>query len=165
MSKRRRRSGSTQRHGRDAFRSSLTPSLPRDDFDHFFDAFTFARPDPRPGVFHPEPELLADLAAIEDRRRWNPDPVEPPRRLAQGFGRIRVLPAPRSASQRPISGLRAGLYDPPPRLAFQQPQTVAVCVRRERRREVLHALKVAGARGLRPPRRSPFSDVSCKRRK
>lgn len=48
-------------------------------------------------------------------------------------------------------------------VSFRVPEAVLICVRRKRRKEVIHALGVAGARGLRKPRRSEFSEISCRR--
>lgn len=55
------------------------------------------------------------------------------------------------------------------RVGFQFPWQVMICIRRKRRREVLHALNVAGrifragggGGGFRRPRRNRFSEVRC----
>lgn len=48
-------------------------------------------------------------------------------------------------------------------LQFEAPQKVLVCVRRKRRKEVLHALKKVGRGGSsrRRRRRGPHSQISC----
>lgn len=56
--------------------------------------------------------------------------------------------------------------DLPYRVGFALPWQVVVCVRRKRRREVLHAFRIAGARGamrrlFRKPRRNEWSEVRC----
>lgn len=50
------------------------------------------------------------------------------------------------------------------RLGFHAPWQVIVCVRRKRRREVLHAIRVAGKRGVgrgKTQRRNSYSQVRC----
>lgn len=55
------------------------------------------------------------------------------------------------------------------RVGFQHPWQVMICIRRKRRREVLHALDIAGRRfrsgsgggGWKRPRRTQFSEVRC----
>lgn len=46
-------------------------------------------------------------------------------------------------------------------LAFTAPAETLVCVRRSRRKEVLHALKKTGKGGQRKPRRSRWRHVKC----
>lgn len=159
MARRNRRSrGSTQRAG------AISPphwiANPRVAPTDFYDWLTFALPPvrpPRPVDFLPD--LVPDLVPFEDRRLWSPDRLEPARRLPTGQAHFRVAPPP---AKRSTARLRALLW-PSHQVAFQQPERVAVCIRRQRRREVLHALNVAGSRGLRPPRRSQYTGVSCRR--
>jgi len=49
------------------------------------------------------------------------------------------------------------------RIGFQYPWQVMICVRRKRRKEVLHALKKTGGRGAphKKPRRNYWSEVRC----
>lgn len=50
------------------------------------------------------------------------------------------------------------------RLGFHAPWQVIICVRRKRRREVLHAIRVAGKRGVgrnKTQRRNSYSQVRC----
>lgn len=49
----------------------------------------------------------------------------------------------------------------PAALLFSAPQSVAVCVQRGQRREVLHALGKAGGK-VRPGKYGPFSKVRCR---
>lgn len=84
-----------------------------------------------------------------DRRLFEPARVRPAAAVVRGAARLVVF-KPRS---RVMSH----------RVSFAMPKKVALCVRRQRRREVLFAAGVGGARGRkRPPRRNEFSDVSCK---
>lgn len=87
------------------------------------------------------------MLEVEDRRRFHPSRKF---RSAASFSRPHhVL---KVKSSRALSA----------RVAFSAPKKVLVCVRRKRRKEVLHAKRVAGRGGLRRPRRSWFSDVSCR---
>lgn len=48
-----------------------------------------------------------------------------------------------------------------PGLSFAAPDSVLVCVRRSRRKEVLFAKNKAGKRGQKRPRRNYWSSISC----
>lgn len=51
-----------------------------------------------------------------------------------------------------------------PRLGFHLPWQVIICVRRKKRREVMHALKIAGRKGVgagKRQRRTEYSEVVC----
>lgn len=90
------------------------------------------------------------LLQSEDRRTYHPEGIyRPASSRFQSFHRLEV---PRdSAIGR----------DPWGRVAFSSPQNVFVCIRRKIRKEVLHALKKAGKRGQKAPRRSAYSDIQC----
>lgn len=111
----------------------------------------------------PSPPLVYDLRAISDRRTWHPEGVYRP---ASSFNRyqhtLTVRPVPR---QQVVS--RSSHYTPyvarsRALVRFENPDRVLVCVRRQRRREVLHALRKNGRRGQKPPRRSWYSSISCR---
>lgn len=92
------------------------------------------------------------LTQVEDRRDFHPAPhVRPARSFFKSFHRL-SLPQQTSLDD---------LWDVPTRVAFEQPHHVLVCVRRKMRKEVLHALKKAGRRGQKAPRRSAYSDIQC----
>lgn len=110
------------------------------------------------------------LRAIEDRRRFH-HPSSLLRRPRSSFRPYR-RPHPLTLSTRPSRLLvndalpySQALFTAPasrPRLAFQAPKRVLVCIRRQQRKEVLHALGKAGRSGQRRPRRSELSEISCK---
>jgi len=85
-------------------------------------------------------DLRPSLLPYEDRRTYNPSPVRP----AAGFLRPRhrlilakpVSKAPDVKRQRPF--LLGGTKAP---IIFRGPRGVVLCVRRARRKEVLHALR------------------------
>lgn len=95
------------------------------------------------------------MQETEDRRTWHP---EGPQRPARSLYRARhwlTLAQPRKANQRPSRGV-------PVAVGFEDARNVLICQRRQRRREVLHALRKAGKTGQRRPRRSWYSSVSCR---
>lgn len=101
------------------------------------------------------------LRAIEDRREFQfDDPILPVIWNPTAPASIIVTPTKRPQSDyvRP----RYGFNNPPTRLGFAQPERVAVCARREQRREVIFAKRKAGKRGQRRARWNKFSDYSCK---
>jgi len=56
-----------------------------------------------------------------------------------------------------------GIDDLSRRVGFALPWQVVICVRRKRRREVMHALGIAGGSGIgrHPQRRNEYSEVRC----
>lgn len=99
----------------------------------------------------PRPRLRFPTSTFEDRRQWHPERAARP-----------ALSSPRSAARLVARG---HVRDQTKAIvAFAAPDRVAVCVRRRRRREVLFARGVGGRRGLRSPRRSFYSGISCRRR-
>lgn len=114
-------------------------------------------------IYRSQPMLPFDvpLTSIEDRRTFHPDNrllVGPPTRsfLLSDTPIVTRPPTPRMLVRNP--------HRMPSGLAFQAPREVLVCVRRQQRREVLHALGRAGRSGpQRRPRRNLNSNISCKR--
>lgn len=103
----------------------------------------------------------APLQLLEDRRRFHPDPLEPIRTAPAGRpARVVVLP-PRSIPAN--RSWRVLEPSPPVRVAFEQPDQTPVCIRRETRRQVIHAAGHAG-KSVRPPRYTRTSSVSCRKR-
>lgn len=99
-----------------------------------------------------------------DRREYNPSPplTRPAKRFNGKPARVvappitKVAPRPRQSPQ----GRPAKLYNPAA-LLFQAPKSVAVCVQRNTRKEVIHAKGKAGKKTA-PPRRGPYSNIRCK---
>lgn len=90
----------------------------------------------------------SSLKIYEDRRIYHPARARPVR------------------TKRRVASIRASrltsLYSPPiNKIEFTQPKQVLICVRRQRRREILHALGKAGQKGQRKPKRNFWSEVSC----
>lgn len=95
-----------------------------------------------------------NIRLVEDRRTFHPrGPVRPAAMVTTPNHRLR------SRTSRNMRNPYAVAHS----LAFQAPEQVLVCVRRQRRKEVLHALGKAGGTGQKRPRRSFFSTISCKR--
>lgn len=94
------------------------------------------------------------LGEIEDRRRFHPEGVvRAARRVDSGRARFRIVGSTDFAAPEARSV--------PFGIGFREPKRVLVCIRRKIRREVLHAFRVAGRRGLNGPRYSEFSKVRC----
>lgn len=116
-----------------------------------------------------------NLTVFEDRRTSWPDSYRPafaqPRMAAQlVIGHPNVNVHTRRFKNKLITGgfheigrreVSKPLTD---RVAFAVPKSVAVCVRRSRRREVLHALGVAGGKGVGrniKHHRNEWSEIGC----
>lgn len=117
-------------------------------------------------------QLNFDFRPIEDRREWHPEgPQRPARSLYRALHRLTLVqpeqPSPRRP-QRRSTGLRnfpGGDYTRAT-VAFEDAPHVMVCVRRQMRREVLHAFGKTGRgqKKQRRPRRNWLSAVSCRRK-
>lgn len=96
---------------------------------------------------------MTDMRSVEDRRTYHPDREFRSPLDVRGVPRHTLaVPAPQPRSN--YSGL-------PAHVAFQAPHDVLVCVRRNTRKEVLHAFKKTGKSGQKRPRRTPFSNIQC----
>lgn len=94
------------------------------------------------------------LKAIDDRRTFDFEPAGRPARLFTGStATITATPVAKKTGRA-----RSRV---PYQIAFTAPQETLVCVRRQRRKEVLHAHKKTGKRGQRKPRRSAYSNTRC----
>lgn len=103
-----------------------------------------------------------NLIPVDDLRRYNPtEKIGYTARTVRGTRARLSVPAAYPNRNVQVSGRRSRFFLPSI-VAFSQPKRVLVCIRRSRRREVLHAKGVAGRRGLRPPRRNYFSSISCR---
>lgn len=99
-----------------------------------------------------------DLRVFEDRRTFHPDgPLRRPLALPQSAGRVFENVNKKSRSRSSARTFSPGV------LTFAAPDRVVLCVRRQRRKEVLHALRKTGKVGQRKPRRNFWSRISCKR--
>lgn len=88
------------------------------------------------------------LTEIEDRRSYR----GPPRSI-QGANYALVAHTPAKQRNRPRSKV-------PYQVAFSNPRQLMVCLRRNIRKRVIHALGKAG-RGNRKPRRNAYSNIRC----
>lgn len=89
----------------------------------------------------------------EDRRQWHPlKPWAPAAATVKAAARTVLRDTPRQAF---FGGQTKAIR------AFAVPPSVAICVRRKRRKEVIHALGVAGGK-VRKPRRNAYSKISCR---
>lgn len=106
------------------------------------------------------------LRQYEDRRTFHP---QGPQRSARSFSsfhhRLRVAGIPIVETNRDAGyqqNFISGNFDALPyRIGFVKPERILICVRRKIRREVLHALKIAGGRGFKRPTFNEYSSVRC----
>lgn len=113
---------------------------------------SFSRPSP---VTFSRPRVA--LSEIEDRRTYHPLGFFRPARSFNRSQHTLVVKQPPKNRDR-FSGLR-GL---PTAIQFHAPKKVLVCVRRQRRKEVIHALKKIGkGAAKRFRRRSYYSNIHC----
>lgn len=85
------------------------------------------------------------IKMLEDKRRFSFDPLESPRTVTRGGGRLVMDKGPGFS----------------PALRFEKPAFVARCVRRKERREVIFAKGKSGGGARRRPRRNFYSGVKC----
>lgn len=113
--------------------------------------------------FVARPHTVLNLNPIEDRRRYHP---EGPARPAKTVTGNRVTPLKVKIAQPKKYGWKAvkASHAVPKKIRFDVPKETLICIRREQRREVLHALKKIKGRGKGGSRKlNWFSEVSCKR--
>lgn len=109
-------------------------------------------------VFDPSPVPYNDLVEIEDRRFFHPDPtvantIIGPADIFEDYPAPSYRPSPKSV---PLpTRVPRGV------MSFRGPEHVAVCVRRQARREVLHALRKTGRGGSARRRYNNNSKVRC----
>lgn len=103
--------------------------------------------------------FVPDLRHVEDRRRWSPS--RSPKSRSGGY-LIKALPNVNIPNQ---TGSVYKTFEPSARIGFDRPQSMSICERRKRRREVMFARRKNGRGGQRKPRWSEYSYLSCKRRK
>ncbi|UDN67511.1 hypothetical protein [robinz microvirus RP_35] len=96
------------------------------------------------------------LQEIEDRRTFYPDRYRPAAGLQRNVNRIRPSPRRTLRQTQQVAFL-------PHREAFQHPELILTCIRRKIRREVMHALGMAGraGRGRKTRRRNAWTGISC----
>lgn len=130
------------------------------------DTADVARWDPLPRSWDPAPISPSairsyPLIEVEDRREWHPDPVAPlrsPRRWRHRLTLPQVVISPARPARFGVSATKT--YSPT-LPAFHAPKTLALCVRRKQRREVIFAKGKGGGKHRRP-RRNKWSNYSCK---
>lgn len=127
-------------------RRSRNRSRPRDVVNHITNSLRVA-PTNFSHFYRPQRQALR---LYEDRRTWYPEAIRPARSF-QGPTRLQI---------KPVSRARHLAY-PPQAVSFVAPRRVLVCVRRQIRREVLHAFRKTGRSGQRSPRLTQWSGVHC----
>lgn len=157
----RRRRSRLDSRGRDAA-AIARPRLLRDPLAAWLGVWT-----PHRAPVDPWDDSIRESSQLpEDRRLWYPSAYQPAKTVLGARAALTVYPPSRTSSKverryRPSSP--GGIV--PTRVAFVEPMRVTICVRRQRRKEVLHAFKKAGRKpgSFQPRRLTEYSDVSCRR--
>lgn len=107
------------------------------------------------------------LRSVSDGRFFNPEPSYVSQRSLSGLRHRLKLYEPRArriVSSRHESSvqMRSVQSSVPTAIGFTAPKSMLVCVRRQQRREVMHALNKSGRGGQKRPRFNEFSKVRCK---
>lgn len=111
---------------------------------------------PRVARVVPLTPAVAQLRLIQDLRTFYPQPALRPAFRLDGARASLTVARPASRSTARTKSLL------PSAVGFHQPQQVLVCVRRKRRKEVLHALrKVGRGFGRRKKHFNKWSNVRC----
>lgn len=105
-----------------------------------------------------------DLRVFEDRRLNTPvqHNIRPAFSAPRSASRLVVKNVNNSPRPDPFRPAFRGTI--PHQIGFVEPKRVVICVRRQRRREVLHALRVAGRGGVGRGRKrhtNEYSQISC----
>ncbi|QXP07907.1 MAG: hypothetical protein [Arizlama microvirus] len=112
------------------------------------------------------------LTLFEDRRRFDPaGDFSPAKSFNKPRHRLTDVPVYENKNLNRVSTLPRfyEVVQPRPRkikskISFQQPDQVLICVRRNQRKEVLHALRKTGQSGQKKPRFNEYSSISCRRK-
>ncbi len=99
---------------------------------HFYDTYTQT------------PQLTT---IIDDNRLFNPDPYRPPLNRSGNFSRI-ISPSGNAQQRRNSNRVSTNYLTP--RLVIDEPKKVMLCLRRHRRKQVIHARGIAGSRVAKP---------------
>lgn len=132
------------------------------------EAVDFANADALPQLnrssryFYSNPHLERALNDVQDYRRFDFDNDFPPRDISGYPSRIVAGDTFSAPRRRPAHRNIFKLLSPT--IRFDNPSATVTCIRRQRRKEVIHALGVAGSKTAKPKWTSD-SKVSCKRRK
>lgn len=106
---------------------------------------------------------LGDLSHVSDRRRFNFDVAYPTLNVWGSRNRFTIPTFVQS--QRPTGRERFNARSPfrtlSHRVVISRPDNVLVCIRRNRRREVIHAKGIAGSR-VRKPKANAFTKFKCR---
>lgn len=104
------------------------------------------------------PSNYTTLLDVQDNRTFYPEEFRPALDID---GRPHTFQYPSPKKTRLNKDRFAGLRKLSSRVQFANSENVLICVRRKRRKEVLHALKKTGRGGQKRRRRTRYSSISC----
>lgn len=99
---------------------------------------------------------------VQDYRRWNPDPYEVPFTTRGLPSRVVISKTPVRNPGRNRNATAYQFSQLSPRIVFAQPAKTLTCIRRARRKAVIHAYGIAGTRTAKP-KFNNRSKLSCRR--
>lgn len=99
------------------------------------------------------------LSDVQDLRRFDFDDYPHPRTVTGGSVRVGVPLATQGRRRSRGHGNLFALLSP--RISIKEPSRALVCLRRQRRKEVIHAKRIAGSRVMRP-RYNSLSKLHCR---
>lgn len=111
------------------------------------------------------PRSMSVARGLPDRRNYHPDGMMAPLAVTSRLSSKLVHGVSRGSTKKSNRNVpRYGGFKTftPSSVAFKAPSRVVLCVKRQQRKEVIHAIGKAGRSGQRKPRRNQWSDVSCK---
>lgn len=124
-------------------------TLHRPSRPSFVDLSRFSQPF-RPIVLH-----------TQDRRFWHPDNVSRPGATFRKAANLSLVPGRKFKYGPSPKSYTPGAERLSDRVGFEDPSRVAICVRRNVRKEVIHALGKAGKGKTRRPKQTEYSKVRC----
>lgn len=119
-------------------------------------------------MLRPTPLRFTSLTDFEDRRQWHPERAQRPaisfsraRHRLEALAQPAVLKSP-GKNRDAFAHLRS-FSSVPSQVRFARSKEILICVRRNIRKEVLHAFKKSGRRGQKKPTYSWYSKIKCRR--
>lgn len=105
---------------------------------------------------------FAEVSNVQDNRYFHFDDYPNPRNFSGGPVRVVAAPIPEAVRGRPNRSRPLTSFSfLSPRIVVQAPLRAVLCARRKVRKEIIHALGVAGSK-VKKPRRNSTSNLHCK---
>jgi len=110
-----------------------------------------------PFSLSPSRSVFPTLTELEDRRTWNPlGSVAPARSISRDRHRLQATAVTTTQFRSNSRPAKFSHF-----IGFALPRKVLICIRRKRRKEVLHARRKTGKSGQKRPVRNFYSKIKC----